>query len=201
LKLPYFAFWGGKKTDWSRELKPIPANMYVGMAILAIMCLAQGLAPEILYRYLPYPEEAALYRPWTAWNVLQASMLLGFSGLAFYLMRQVIAPHKALNLDFDWFYRLFGGLALKLVSAPLAFIDGLWTNAWNRPGLKGLMGLARLSSFFDRKAIDGVVDGSAKGVRGLGYIGAFFQNGQLQHYLGLAAILAILIFAYYWYGF
>jgi multicomponent Na+:H+ antiporter subunit D len=201
LKLPYFAFWGGKAPDPNRALKPIPANMYVGMALLSILCLAQGLYPEMLYRFLPYPEVANEYHPWTAWNVIQALSLLGFSGLAFYIMRKVIEPHKALNLDFDWFYRLIGRAVLFLISRPLAAIDNIWTVVWDKVGLRVLKGLGCLSSWFDRKAIDGVVDGSAQAVRGVGAGAAFFQNGRLQHYLGLMVVLALLIFAFFWYGF
>ncbi|MDR0548699.1 MAG: Na(+)/H(+) antiporter subunit D [Deltaproteobacteria bacterium] len=199
LKLPYFAFWGGKPTDLRRELRPIPANMYAGMALLAILCFVQGVCPSILYRYLPDQAAVALYHPWTAWNVIQASALLGFSGLAFYFLRKVIAPHKALNLDFDLFYRLIGRAVLFFVSRPLAFFDGLWTNVWDRVGLRILKSFGVLTSIFDRKAIDGVVDGSAHGVRLLGRLGALVQNGRLQQYLGLAVILALAIFVVVWY--
>jgi multicomponent Na+:H+ antiporter subunit D len=201
LKLPYFAFWGGKAPDPNRELKPIPANMYVGMAFLAILCLAQGLYPQMLYQYLPYQEEASHYAPWAPWNVIQALMLLGFSGLAFYFMRKVITPHKALNLDFDWFYRLFGKGVLLLVSLPVAVIDNIWTLAWDKVGLRFLKFLGRFSSWFDRAAIDGIVDGSAYGVKGLGHLTALLQNGRLQHYLGLMVVVGLIIFAYFWYGF
>ena len=68
-------------------------------------------------------------------------------------------------------------------------------------GLKVLTGLAALSAWFDRAAIDGVVDGSAYGVRGLGRLTALAQNGRLQHYLGLMVVVALLIFAFFWYGF
>jgi multicomponent Na+:H+ antiporter subunit D len=200
LKLPYFAFWGGKKTDWKRELRPIPANMYFGMGLLAVLCVLQGVFPEILYRYLPHQEAVPNFTPWTPWNVLQAASLLGFSGLAFYLMRGVLTPHKALNLDFDWLYRLIGTILFWGVSKPAAFIDNIWTNVWNWLGLGSLMGTARGTVFFDRRIIDGVVDGTAHGVKGLGVLGALFQNGRLQSYLGLMTILALGIFAIFWYG-
>jgi multicomponent Na+:H+ antiporter subunit D len=199
LKLPYFAFWGGKPTDWKRELKPIPINMYFGMGLLSILCILQGIFPQILYHYLPHQEAVSEFHPWASWNVLQAATLLSFSGLAFYVMRKVIVPHKALNLDFDWFYRLFGKILSWCVSKPAAFIDNIWTNVWNWLGLGSLMGTARGTVFFDRKVIDGVVDGSAHGVRGVGILGSFLQNGKLQSYLGLMTILALGIFAFFWY--
>ncbi|MDR1394558.1 MAG: Na(+)/H(+) antiporter subunit D [Deltaproteobacteria bacterium] len=200
LKLPYFAFWGGKPADWHRELKPIPANMYLGMAVLAVLCLVQGIYPEILYRYLPDPAEAAKFHPWTAWNVLQAVMLLGFSGLAFYFMRHVIRPHKGLNLDFDLFYRLIGRSVLFFICRPAAFIDSLWTNVYNTCGIRLLKFFGWGTSVFDRQVIDGLVDGSAHSVRLLGRLGALVQNGRLQQYLGLAVITILLILAWFWYG-
>lgn len=198
IKLPYFAFWGGKAPDMTRDLKPIPWNMYAGMALLAVLCVLQGVAPGILYAYLPFTVEHP-FKPWTVWNVIQSGLLLGFSGLAFYLLRKVITPHEGLNLDLDIVYRAIGSLVLALICKPLARIDDRWTEAYRVLGLRGLMAAAFGSSVFDRKAIDGVIDGSAYGVMGLGRIGAKVQNGDLQRYLGLAAILlfaAIFLFLY-----
>jgi hypothetical protein len=45
-----------------------------------------------------------------------------------------------------------------------------------------------------------VVDGSAHGVKGLGHLAAMVQNGRLQNYLGLMVIVALIIFAFFWYG-
>lgn len=202
LKLPYFAFWGGRPLDMNRELKSIPANMYVGMAILAVLCIAQGVCPQLLYRYLPIAITEAnhnLYTPWTAWNVLQALMLLGFSGLAFYFMRGVITPHTALNLDFDFFYRLIGRGVLALICRPIAWFDNIWTNVYKTVGLAFLKLFAAFTVFFDRWIIDGVVDNIAYGVRGLGFIGALTQNARLQQYLALTMIFIAVIAALIWY--
>ena len=198
IKLPYFAFWGGKDTDTARELKPIPWNMYAGMSLLAVLCILQGIAPSILYAYLPF-DMAHPYVPWTFWNVLQSALILGFSGLAFYKLRNVITPHAGLNLDFDSIYRFIGKLGLALVSRPVAWLDDRWTEAYRVAGLRGLMAIALGSSWFDRHIIDGVVDGTAYGVRGIGRLGAKVQNGNLQGYLALAVILVLLAFALVWY--
>ncbi|MDL2259921.1 Na(+)/H(+) antiporter subunit D [Deltaproteobacteria bacterium OttesenSCG-928-K17] len=202
LKLPYFAFWGGKPLDSKRELKPIPANMYAGMAILAVLCVAQGLFPDMLYRYLPFAMNAANhneYNPWTAWNVLQSSMLLGFAGLAFYVMRRVITPHTALNLDFDWFYRLIGRGVLALVCRPAAAVDNVWTNVYNVIGVRFLKLCAAFTKIFDKYVIDLIVDGGALGVREIGGLGSLTQNGRLQHYLGLMVVFVAVILALIWY--
>ena len=202
LKLPYFAFWGGKPLDMKRELKPIPFNMYLGMALLAVLCIAQGLFPDMLYKYLPIPMTETnhnIYQPWTMWSVLQSSMLLGFSELAFYVMREVITPHKALNLDFDWFYRLIGRGVLALICRPFAFIDNIWTNVYKTIGLRFLKLFAAFTVFFDRGVIDGVVDNTAYGVRGLGRLGAVTQSGRLQQYLGMMVTFIAIILALVWY--
>jgi multicomponent Na+:H+ antiporter subunit D len=170
------------------------------MAILAALCLAQGLYPKMLYQFLPHQQVVGEFHPWAAWNVVQALALLGFSGLAFYVMRKVIEPHKALNLDFDWLYRLVAKATVFLVCRPIAFIDGLWSEAWNAVALRVLKGLAFLAAWFDRRAIDGVVDGSAYGVGALGRTAALIQNGRLQVYLGLMVVIALAVFAFFWYG-
>jgi multicomponent Na+:H+ antiporter subunit D len=131
--------------------------------------------------------------------VLQASLLLGFSGLAFYILRQVITPHAKLNLDFDYFYRLIGRGVLHLVCKPIAWIDDRWTEAYRAAGLRGLLLLAAGTVWFDKKGIDTVVDGSAYTVRNAGQLGAKVQNGNLQDYLALAAVLALCVFGLVWY--
>ncbi|MBU1228446.1 MAG: Na(+)/H(+) antiporter subunit D [Proteobacteria bacterium] len=197
IKLPYFAFWAKPAND-KIVLKPIPANMYVGMAMGAVLCIAQGLYPDMLYRYLPFEMEHA-YHPWTVWHVLQSFMLLGFSGLAFYLTRDIITPHAKTNLDFDFFYRLIGRGVMALVCKPLAWIDDRWTEAYRVAGLSGLLTLARGTMWFDTKGIDTVVDGSAYTVQNVGVLSARVQTGRLQDYLGLAAALALCVFAAVWY--
>jgi NADH:ubiquinone oxidoreductase subunit 5 (chain L)/Multisubunit Na+/H+ antiporter, MnhA subunit len=197
IKLPYFAFWS-KPANNTMVLKPIPINMYIGMTMGAVLCIAQGLYPDMLYRYLPFEMEE-MYHPWTTWHVLQALLLLGFSGLAFYITRDIITPHAKTNLDFDFFYRLIGRGVLALVSKPLAWIDDRWTEAYRVVGLGGLLSIARGTVWFDTKGIDTVVDGSAYTVQNVGVLGAKVQSGRLQDYLGLAAALALGIFALVWY--
>ena len=197
IKLPYFAFWS-KAPNTTMELKPIPWNMYAGMAMAALLCLAQGLCPQILYHYLPVEMEHP-YHPWAPWNVLQAGMLLGFSGLAFYFMRTVLTPHAKTNLDFDFFYRWIGRGVLALVCKPIAWIDDRWTEAYRAGGLRGLLGVATGTVWFDKKGIDLVLDGSAYTVRNIGKVGAKLQTGRLQDYLAWAAVLAVCVFALVWY--
>jgi multicomponent Na+:H+ antiporter subunit D len=200
IRLPYFLFWRKKPADaaYGAVLKPIPWNMYAGMTLAAALCIAQGVYPDMLYRFLPYAVEDP-FVPWTAWHVLQALLLLGFSGLAVFLLKGIVKPHAGVNLDLDYFYRLIGRAVLGLVCRPLAWVDDRWTEAYRVGGLNGLMAVATGSSWFDKKAIDGVVDGSACAVLGIGRLGAKAQNGNIQDYLALAVLLALLVFGLVWY--
>ncbi|EHJ49432.1 NADH dehydrogenase (quinone) [Solidesulfovibrio carbinoliphilus subsp. oakridgensis] len=195
IKLPYFAFWAKPKSEV--ELKPIPWNMYLGMGISSILCLGIGLFPQTLYSLLPFPTD---YVPYTPWHVLQSCLILGFTGLGFYLMRKIIPPHPSRNLDFDFLYRWIGRGFVKVVSVPAAAIDNVWTDVYEKVGLRGLIVAAFGTNVFDGKVIDGVLDGSARGVREVGGAAmARSQTGRLQDYLAAAVAVGLLIFAAVWY--
>lgn len=193
IKLPYFAFWA--KDDNNMDLKPIPINMYLAMAIAAVLCLMQGLFPQTLYALLPHPTH---YVPYDAWKLLQASLLLGFTGLGFYFMRKIIQPHAGRNLDFDALYRVAGRALAALFTKPLAAIDNLWTHVYRQVGLRAMMGSARMAGIFDRKGIDTVVDGTAYSVRGIGRFSSWLQTGRLQDYLAWMTVAALVLFAVVW---
>ena len=194
IKLPYFAFWSKPKSDM--PLKPIPWNMYLGMGISSLLCLLIGLFPKVLYRLLPFPVE---YTPYTPWHVLQSSLLLGFTGLGFYLMRKIIAPHPSRNLDFDFLYRAIGRGFIKLVSVPTSVVDNFWSEVYARVGLQGLLSIGRGTNVFDNKVIDGVLDGSARAVReDGGATVARAETGRLQDYLAAAVALGLLVFVIVW---
>lgn len=194
IKLPYFAWFA--RPDAGRPLKPIPINMYIAMGIAGFLCFFIGVYPHFLYRLLPNPVE---YVPYSLWQVLQASMLLGFTGLGFYLLRHKLVPEAKLNLDFDYFYRLFGRLVLLLAKWPVERIDLWWSEMHARSGLRGLLAIAKASSWFDKKAIDGVVDGTALTVRHVGRTTTLAQTGQLQNYLAAALIVGLIVFALGWF--
>ncbi|MFO7596801.1 MAG: Na(+)/H(+) antiporter subunit D [Desulfocurvibacter africanus] len=196
LKLPYFAFWGGKPEDTTRMLKPIPGNMYLAMGLASAMCILQGLFPQMLYVFLPF--QPVDYVPWTPWHVLQTLLLLGFTGLGFMLMRKVLKPHAQRNVDFEFLYMLIGRGFVALVSRPMAFFDSLWSEAWRVLGLRGLMDGAKGASIFDRKGIDTVVDGAAYTTRALGFVSARMQTGRLQDYLAGAVAIGVAAMILVW---
>jgi multicomponent Na+:H+ antiporter subunit D len=209
LKLPYFAFYA--KPESKRELKPVPFNMYLAMALGSVLCFFTGIYPDFLYNLLPFQEGIApytgfvdhlhetAYHPYTAWHLLQAFMLLGFTGLGFYLMRKIIVPHAKRNLDFEWFYIKFGRGFLYLVSRPVAWIDAIWSEVYARVGLRSLVGIAFGSSVFDRKGIDGVLDNSVYAVGAFGGVVAKSQSGRLQSYVAGAVCIGLGVFALIWF--
>lgn len=99
IKFPWFVFF--QKDSGLRPPDP-PWNMCLAMAIFAVLCVALGVAPEVLYGMLPYPVE---YRPYTSGHVLAQLQLLLFSGLAFFLMLPWMQRTLTISLDFDWCYR------------------------------------------------------------------------------------------------
>jgi multicomponent Na+:H+ antiporter subunit D len=99
LKLPWFT-WFGKPSG----ISPVrtPPNMVVGMALAAAACFLLGVAPGILYRFLPHPVH---YAPYAPNHVLAALQLLGLTGVGFFLLLPRLSPHAALLADTDWLYR------------------------------------------------------------------------------------------------
>ena len=210
IKLPYFAFYGGKP-EYQKEVKAIPFNMYVAMFLGAALCFITGIFPSLLYKLLPVQDGAAVfnqyvdlssgtaYHPYTLWHLLQAFMLLGFTGLGFYVMRKIIVPHAKLNMDFEWFYRLFGRAFIWLFTKPIAWIDSIWSEVYAKVGLRGLMSIAFGSSVFDRKGIDGVLDNSVYAVGEFGDSVSKINTGRLQSYVAGALIIGLGIFALVWF--
>ncbi len=186
LKLPFFAFYA-KPDDMTRELKPIPTNMYVAMGLGAALCFIIGVQPQLLYKLLPFPVE---YEPYTAWHVLQISILLGFTGLGFALMVKRLTPAAKQNLDFEFFYIWIGRIFLVICKYPFAVVDAWWSDVYRWVGLKGLLIGGKFTSLFDWHVIDGILDGSALGVRGIGRRTALTINGKIQDYIAGAVLLA-----------
>jgi multicomponent Na+:H+ antiporter subunit D len=122
LKLPYFTWFGTKR---SLRLNVVPPGMYVAMACASLINFIIGLAPEVLYRVLPFAVE---YRPYTATHLLETIELLTFSGLAFWFLRGRLHGKATLTLDFDWFYRATAPLVRRLLILRLnqgfAFVEG-----------------------------------------------------------------------------
>lgn len=112
IKFPWFVFF--QKDSGLRPSEP-PWNMCLAMGLLAFSCLALGVAPGVLYQWLPYPVH---YEPYTAEHVLAQLQLLLFAGLAFFLMLPWMKRTLTISLDIDWLYR-------RALPSSLRYMAGL----------------------------------------------------------------------------
>jgi hypothetical protein len=102
IKVPYYAFFSH---DSGIRTKEAPLNMLLAMGIAAFLCIFIGIFPGPLYSLLPYPVD---FDPYTPFHVVGMSQLLFFGAFAYLLLvLSGIFPAeiRAVNLDFDWFYR------------------------------------------------------------------------------------------------
>lgn len=100
IKLPYYTWFHEKKADY--QLKPIPKGMMTAMAATSFLCVFYGIAPDYLYKELPYLMD---YRPFTIPHLVEAIQILIFTFLGFWLVRAKLTPKDKISLDMDWFYR------------------------------------------------------------------------------------------------
>ena len=71
--------------------------------------------------------------------------------------------------------------------------DSLWGELYRTLGLRALFKSAEASYGFDRKVIDGIVDGSATSTMGLGSVVRKLQTGRIQTYIGLSLMIFFLV--------
>ena len=129
IKIPFFAFFAH---DQGLEAREPPLNMRIAMTISAVLCVAIGCFPGMLYSLLPYDVQ---YSPYDLTHVIVQLQLLFFGALAvFWMMRTGAYPAevRALNLDADWLWR-----RLFLRSLDRA-VNGL------KPAVEGGQAFARL---------------------------------------------------------
>jgi len=117
IKLPYFTWFSTKKDKNVKVQKP-PANMHIGMAIVAFFCILHGIAPSLLYQYLP-TYHLHNWNPFTSHHLVEAIQILIFTFIGFWILRKKLEPHATISLDTDWFYRRPSKLARKL------FVDSI----------------------------------------------------------------------------
>jgi multicomponent Na+:H+ antiporter subunit D len=187
LKVTYFAFFGKGEPV---EAKEPPANMLWAMGLTSLLCFAIGIYPDILYTLLPFASE---YRPYNLPHLSEALQILSFSGLVFFLLLPKLAPEEKINLDVDYFYRKGAALFMKFDEKVISVADSLWGEIYRTLGLRFLFRSAETSYSFDRKVIDGIVDGSAASTLGLGSVVRKLQTGRIQTYIGLSVMIFLLV--------
>jgi len=196
VKLPYFLFFGKNNCSeetWEKAADPT-WNMIAAMVFGSALCIYVGSAPGVLYSMLP---NAVHYDPFTAYHLAETLQLLGFAALIFFLLVKYMEPVDRLSLDLDWFYRKGGLFFLWIAKNPLQWFDTAWSEVYRVVGLRSLMSTSKFWSWFDWNAIDGVVDGIARTVRGIGGRLRVLQFGQIQYSLYFAASFAAVILIAY----
>ncbi|MDP2725860.1 MAG: Na(+)/H(+) antiporter subunit D, partial [Syntrophales bacterium] len=177
LKVTYFTFFGKEAPI---EAKEPPKNMLWAMGLTALLCFIIGVFPRVLYVLLPFPVE---YHPYNLPHLSEALQILSFTGLVFFLMVKKLAPEAKLNLDVDYFYRKGTLLFMKFDEKIIAPADSFWGELYRKIGLAALFKNAEFSYAFDRKVIDGVIDGTALSVMDFGDLVKKLQTGRIQTYI------------------
>jgi len=202
LKVPYF-IWFGKnncsRETWDKAADP-PWNMQLGMGIAAFLCILIGSYTPYLYNMLPYQQAAAEYHPYTAYHISETMQILLFTALGFFLLIKKLAPEPKISIDLDWFYRMGGRGFFWLASKPIQWADSCLSEVYRYIGLIPLMTTANFLSWFDWNGIDGVVDGTARCVRGIGRrVSLVLQRGQIQQTIYYTVTFAaVILVAYVW---
>jgi multicomponent Na+:H+ antiporter subunit D len=196
LKVTYFAFFGKRETPAIAAKEP-PKNMLWAMGLTSALCFIIGVYPKVLYDLLPFPVE---YHPYSASHLSEMLQLLSFTGLVFFLLVKKLVPEDKINLDMDYLYRKGGRLFMKLDEKVFSVIDTVWGEIYRTLGLRVLFNEAEFLYGFDKKVIDGVVDGSALSVRGVGSVVRKLQTGRIQVYIGCAVLILFLVLWFVVYG-
>jgi multicomponent Na+:H+ antiporter subunit D len=114
IKFPWFVFF---QRDSGLRPKDAPWNMALAMVFFSVLCILFGVAPELLYRFLPYPVD---YQAYTPGKVVFYLQLLLFSGLAFFLLLPLMKRTETISLDADWLWRV----ALRRLANSLLVLGG-----------------------------------------------------------------------------
>jgi len=196
LKVPYF-IWFGKnncsKEVWDRAKDP-GWNMNAAMIVASVLCIFIGCYTPYLYRMLPFPVD---YHPYTSYHISETLQVLLFTALGFFIFLKKLVPEPTISLDTDWFYRMGGRAFLWFAQKRVQVVDNVVGEIYRLGGLLPLKATAFLVGLFDNYVIDGIVDGVAAGVRGVGNRLRTAQRGALQESLTLAfAAVVILVIAF-----
>jgi multicomponent Na+:H+ antiporter subunit D len=152
--------------------------------------------PQGIDRHLPYPVEKA-FSPglsccWDFYFRLPASscswccVLCSGPGLMNCPIVEVL-------------YALVGRGVMAVLSKPLSWMDGIWSEIYRTVFLRAFGFMAVSSDIFDRKGIDGAVNQTAFSVMFLSRISTRLQSSRLQDQLARMMLLALAVFALIWF--
>jgi len=100
LKMPRNIWFTKEKSGVSVVKSPI--NMYIGMGMLAALCIVIGVYPDMLYNLLPYPVD---FNPYAMSHILSVSQLFLFAFIPFWFMRDRLKSENKIILDVDWLFK------------------------------------------------------------------------------------------------
>jgi multicomponent Na+:H+ antiporter subunit D len=174
----------------------VPINMPIALGKAAMVSLILGVFPQVLYHHLP---RAVAYRAYTLWHVAGVLLLFGLAIPVFLVIRNLPKRNQWQGKDMDVLYRLVGDIVHHGVARPLAWLDDRWSTVYRTIGIRGLMRMARGTAWVDKKGIDAAVDGAAHNLRRLGIRTALFQHTGFQDQVAWMILLALGIFALFWF--
>jgi len=122
LKMGWFVFM--KKNVNGLEVKTqgdAPLPMKVAMVGTAILCVAIGVYPALLFNILPVPMHGEEYVPYALEHVLETLLILGAAALFFFTIGvRILKPKSAHEIaDIDEVYKA-GGKAVNVGSAGIS---------------------------------------------------------------------------------
>ena len=82
--------------------RKVTPSMYVAMGALAVVNIAIGVAPNLVYDVLPF---AVDYSPFKTYRVVNAVALAAGAAVAFWLVRTWLVGRPVRVVDTDWVYR------------------------------------------------------------------------------------------------
>lgn len=146
LKLPHATWFG---PDRGIQPTPTPVAMLLAMAVAAALCTITGVAPGLLYQFLPYATD---YDPFTAAHLIEAIQLLVFTFFVFCVFLPSFVAERTLSIDTDVLYR-----------KPAAALRRVWVG-----GANALFGAAQdAAERLARGAAQALRDPTAWGADGL----------------------------------
>ena len=128
IKFPWFVFF---QKDSGLRPKDAPWNMAAAMFGCVFLCILLGVAPGLIYAFLPYE---VTYEPYKMSKVIFYLQLLLFSGLAFFLLLPLMKRTNTISLDTDWLWRRLGLGIVKRVTR-VADAVGRMLSLLQRPAL------------------------------------------------------------------
>jgi multicomponent Na+:H+ antiporter subunit D len=123
--------------------------MAAAMVLFSALCILFGVAPQLLYEYLPYPVD---YKAYTAGKVVFYLQLLLFSGLAFFLLLPLMRRTETISLDTDWLWRF---VMLRTAKGVYALLSHLGLAIGNLTGKLGQRFGERGRFLFGSASVDG----------------------------------------------